>query len=70
MAISINMNTVPIETNTEYRTALEEIQSLMSARAGSPNGARLDTLVARVEAYEAKHHSLEPAAAPGKPPAA
>ncbi len=43
------MEIKPIKTKADYRAALKEIETLMSARAGSPEGERLDELVTLVE---------------------
>jgi HTH-type transcriptional regulator/antitoxin HigA len=40
--------------SADYRAALKEIETLMSARADTPEGERLDVLVTLVEAYEKK----------------
>ena len=48
-----------IRTKTDYRAALKKIETLMSARAGSPEGERLDVMVTLVEAYERKHYPLD-----------
>lgn len=53
------MEIKPIRTKTDYRAVLKEIETLMSARAGTPEGERLDVLVTLVEAYEKKHHPLD-----------
>ena len=53
------MENRPIRTKADYRSALKEIESLMDARAGSPEGERLDVLSTLVEAWEAKHFPLE-----------
>ena len=53
------MEIKPIRTKTDYRAALKEIETLMSARAGSPEGERLDVLVTLVEAYEKKHYRFD-----------
>lgn len=53
------MNIKPIKTDADYRAALKEIESLMTAEAGSPEGERLDVLVTLVEAYERRHFPLE-----------
>ncbi len=37
----------PIRTRADHRAALKEIESLMSARPGTPEGERLDVLVER-----------------------
>ena len=49
------MEIKPIRTKTDYRAALKEIETLMSARADTPEGERLDVLSKLVEAYEKKH---------------
>ncbi len=53
------MEIKPIRTKADYRSALKEIESLMTARAGSREGERLDVLVTLVEAYEAKHYRMD-----------
>ena len=53
------MEIKPIKTKADYRAALKEIETLMSARAGSADGERLDVLVTLVEAYEKKHVRLD-----------
>ncbi len=40
-------------------STLKEIESLMDASPNSPEGARLDVLVALVESYERKHYALD-----------
>lgn len=52
------MNINPIRTDDEYRTALREVESLMLAEFGSPEGDRLDALANLVAAYEAEHFAL------------
>jgi HTH-type transcriptional regulator/antitoxin HigA len=53
------MEIKPIKTKADYRAALKKIEALMSARAGSPEGERLDIMVTLVEAYEKKHYPLD-----------
>ena len=53
------MEIKPIRTKADHRAALREIESLMDARAGSPEGERLDVLATLVEAYEARHYPLD-----------
>jgi HTH-type transcriptional regulator/antitoxin HigA len=53
------MNIKPIKTKVDYRAALKEIEALMTARAGSPDGERLDILATLVEAYEKKHFHFD-----------
>lgn len=54
------MDIRPIRTEEDYDTALAEIDSLLGASYGSPEGDRLDVLVTLVEAYEHKHYPIEP----------
>jgi HTH-type transcriptional regulator/antitoxin HigA len=49
----------PIRTEADYEAALAEIGKIMTARAGTPEGDRLDVLATLVEAYEAEHHPIE-----------
>jgi HTH-type transcriptional regulator / antitoxin HigA len=53
------MDIKPIKTEVDYRATLKEIESLMNAGLGTPEGERLDILVTLVEAYERKHFPLE-----------
>lgn len=53
------MEIKPVKTKADYRVALKEIESLMSAKLNTPQGQRLDVLATLVEAYEAKHHPLD-----------
>lgn len=49
----------PIHSEADYEAALAQIETLMTAAAGSPEGERLDALVTLVQAYEARHHAIE-----------
>ena len=53
------MDIKPIKTDGDYRAALKEIQTLMTAEPDSPEGEKLDVLVTLIEAYEAKHYPLD-----------
>jgi HTH-type transcriptional regulator/antitoxin HigA len=53
------MDIRPIRTKADYRSTLAEIESLMAAAAGSPDGDRLDVLVTLVEAYERAHFPMD-----------
>ncbi len=53
------MDITPIKTKRDYRRALKEIEGLMAAKRGTPEGDRLDILVTLVEAWEAKHYPLD-----------
>lgn len=53
------MNIRPIKTEADYRETLREIETLMSAEAGTEAGARLDVLAILVEAYERTHFPMD-----------
>jgi HTH-type transcriptional regulator/antitoxin HigA len=53
------MDAAPIKTKRDHRRALKEIEGLMDAKRGTPEGDRLDVLVALVEAWEAKHDPID-----------
>jgi HTH-type transcriptional regulator/antitoxin HigA len=53
------MNIRPIKTKADYRAMLKEVESLMSAKADTPEGDRLDVLVTLVEAYERAHFPMD-----------
>ena len=53
------MNIKPVRTKADHRAALTEIDTLMNARANTPEGERLDVLVTLVEAYERKHFPMD-----------
>jgi HTH-type transcriptional regulator/antitoxin HigA len=53
------MEIKPIRTKTDHRAALKEIETLMSARADTREGERLDVLVTLVGAYEKKHYRFD-----------
>jgi HTH-type transcriptional regulator / antitoxin HigA len=54
------MDIRPIRTGTDHRAALREIEALMGAKSGSPEGARLDVLVTLVDSYEAARFPIDP----------
>jgi HTH-type transcriptional regulator/antitoxin HigA len=53
------MEIEPIKSKRDHRRALKEIEGLMHAKRNTPQGDRLDVLVALVEAWEAKHYALD-----------
>ena len=53
------MDITPIKNKRDYRQALKEIEVLMAAKRGTPEGDRLDLLVTLAEAWEAKHYPLD-----------
>lgn len=52
------MDIKPIKTKTDYKKALQVIDSIFDAKPGTPQGDRLDVLTTLVEAYEAKHFPI------------
>lgn len=53
------MKIKPIRTKADYRGALKDIEGLMTAKANTPDGDRLDVLVTLVEAYERTHFPMD-----------
>lgn len=53
------MNIKPIKTDADYRAALKEAESLMTAEPNTPEGEKLDILVTLIEAYDYKHFPLD-----------
>ena len=53
------MDIAPIKTKRDYRRALKEIEGLITAKRNTPEGDRLDVLVTLVEAWEARHYTLD-----------
>jgi HTH-type transcriptional regulator/antitoxin HigA len=45
----------PIRTNADQRAALKEIESLMSAKANTPEGDRLEVVSTLLQAHERIH---------------
>ena len=56
------MDIRPIHSEQDYKATLKEVPALMELdpEPGTPWGDRLDVLVTLVQAYEAKHHPIEP----------
>lgn len=54
------MNIKPIKTDSDYTEALQEVESLMSAKINTPEGDKLDVLVTLIESYEKKHRPILP----------
>lgn len=50
----------PIRSETDYETALAEVERLWGAKLGTPEGDRLDVLATLIDAYEAEHHPMDP----------
>ena len=53
------MEIKPIRNKRDYEAALRIIEKLMTAKAGTAEGDRLDVLATLVEAYEVKHFPLD-----------
>jgi HTH-type transcriptional regulator/antitoxin HigA len=50
----------PIRTKRDYDAALKEAERLWGAKAGTPEGDRLDVLATLIDAYEAEHYPMDP----------
>lgn len=50
----------PVRSEADYDAALEELERLWGAKCGTPEGDRLDVLATLIEAYEARHHPMDP----------
>jgi HTH-type transcriptional regulator / antitoxin HigA len=48
----------PIRTEAEYDAALADVEELLDATPGTPEGDRLDLLVTLIEDYEARHWAI------------
>jgi HTH-type transcriptional regulator/antitoxin HigA len=53
------MDIQPIKTKRDYLRALKEVEPLMDAKRGTPDGDRLDLLVTLIEAWEARHYRID-----------
>jgi HTH-type transcriptional regulator/antitoxin HigA len=53
------MDIKPIKTKKDHAQALKRIETLMAAKANTPEGDELDILVTLVEAYEARQYAIE-----------
>ena len=53
------MDIKPIRTKADYRAALKAVESLMGAKARTPDGDRLDVLVTLIEGYERLHFPMD-----------
>jgi len=53
------MDIKPINNSRDYKSALLTIESLMDARANTPEGDQLDVLTTLVEAWEHKHFPMD-----------
>jgi HTH-type transcriptional regulator/antitoxin HigA len=53
------MDARPIRTEADYNAALTEIETLWDAPVGTPDGDKLDVLIALVVYYEDQHWQVE-----------
>ena len=49
---------IPIRANEEHLAALQEIERLWGAEEGTPEGTRLNELVALTEAYQSERWAI------------
>jgi HTH-type transcriptional regulator/antitoxin HigA len=50
----------PIRSDADYAAALEDMERLWGAPANTLAGDRLDILATLIEAYEERHHPMDP----------
>lgn len=53
------MDIKPIKTKADYKAALKTVEGLMSAKANTSDGDRLDVLVTLIEGYERQHFPMQ-----------
>ena len=53
------MQVKPVQTNADHAAALQEIETLWGAKAGTSDGDRLDVLITLVEAYEREQFPID-----------
>ncbi len=53
------MNVKPIKSKRDYEWALREVDRLMDAKSGTPEGDRLDVLATLIDAYEQRRFPIE-----------
>jgi HTH-type transcriptional regulator/antitoxin HigA len=50
----------PIRNETDHETAMDEVAAFWGAASGTAEGDRLDVLATLIDAYEARHHAMDP----------
>src|ERR1700716_3795561 len=50
----------PIRTQRDHAAPLKEVERLWGAKAGTPEGDRLDVLATLIDAYETEHYPIDP----------
>jgi HTH-type transcriptional regulator/antitoxin HigA len=56
----MNADLKPIRSETDYDAALVELERLWGAPSGTPERDRLEVLATLIEAYEERHHPMDP----------
>ena len=54
------MDIRPIKTESDYESALAEVEELWTSEPAAADADRLDVLTTLIAAYEEKHHPVEP----------
>src|ERR1700757_4308032 len=50
----------PIRTKKDYAASMAEVERLWGAKAGTPEGDRLDVLATLIDAYETQQYPIDP----------
>jgi HTH-type transcriptional regulator/antitoxin HigA len=50
----------PIRSEADHEAAVAEVETLLGAGNGTPEGDRLNMQATPIDAYEAKHHPMDP----------
>lgn len=53
------MRIQPIRTDADHARALEQLESVWGAAAGTPHGDAAEILVTLIDAYEQTHHGID-----------
>jgi len=53
------MRIKPIKSERDYRRTMKQINRLMDARPGTPQGDELDVLTTLAQGWEEKHHVID-----------
>ena len=54
------MDIHPIRNDRDHARALKRVEKLWGARSGTPAAKELEILATLIDAYETKHHPVEP----------
>lgn len=49
----------PIRSERDYERALQDVEAVIGALPGTPDGDRFDVLATLVHAYECEHHAID-----------